>query len=154
VQTIHGFGVPDPRCTPGAFNPTLTLEILKNPLFRTGCVRDCVTSGQQKQVTYGWYGITHPQGNQGAGQTCELDHLVPLEMGGADTLANIWPQCGPDGVALADRFFKQKDLVENYLTAMVKGGQMQLAPAQIAIATDWTQFLDAAKKWCAPSGCN
>ena len=60
-------------------------------------------------------------------QVCELDHLVPLELGGADTLDNIWPQCGPNGVGLHERYFKLKDMVENYLTApMVKAGRMDL----------------------------
>jgi hypothetical protein len=82
-----------------------------------------------------------------------LDHLVPLEMGGADTIENIWPQCGPTGGTLWQRYFKQKDVVENYLTALVKSGNMDLAEAQRQIARDWTQFLDAAKGWCATHRC-
>jgi hypothetical protein len=74
-------------------------------------------------------------------------------MGGADTIANIWPQCGPAGGALRQRYFKQKDVVENYLTAQVKNGNMDLAQAQKEIAQDWTQFLDAAEGWCASHTC-
>ena len=74
-------------------------------------------------------------------------------MGGADTIANIWPQCGPVGGALRQRYFKQKDVVENYLTAQVKAGNMDLAEAQKEIARDWTQFLDAAEGWCARNRC-
>jgi hypothetical protein len=55
-----------------------------------------------------------------------LDHLVPPELGGADGLGNIWPECGPEGVALDDRFFKRKDHVENYLAEQVRDGQMSL----------------------------
>ncbi len=44
-----------------------------------------------------------PDEQLGASQTCELDHVVPLEIGGADTLDNIWPQCGPKNVVLAKR---------------------------------------------------
>ena len=73
-----------------------------------------------------------------------------LEMGGADTLDNIWPQCGPKGVNLNDRYFKQKDLVENYLTAQVKSGAMDLETARHKIAADWTQFLAAAKQSAPP----
>jgi hypothetical protein len=47
--------------------------------------------------------------------TCEKDHFVPLEMGGADTLDNIWPQRGPSGATGLNRYFKQKDSVETYL---------------------------------------
>ena len=70
------------------------------------------------------------------------DHLVPLGIGGADTLDNIGPQCGPAGASLDRRYFKQKDMVENYLAAQVKAGNMNLKDAQQGIATDWTQYLD------------
>ena len=59
-------------------------------------------------------------------------------MGGADTIENIWPQCGPADSALRQRYFRQKDVVENYLTAQVKAGNIDLAEAQKQIARDWT----------------
>jgi hypothetical protein len=107
-------------------------------------------------VTYGQYGIPHPTNNQGPNQVCELDHLVPLELGGADTLDNIWPQCGPNQVALAKRYFKQKDMVESYLANQVKTGRMDLGKAQAAIAADWTQFAGVAANFCSqnPKKCN
>jgi hypothetical protein len=142
----NGFPLPDPDCTPGAENPTVTLDVLRNPAFRTGCIRNCASTESQKRVTYGWYSIPSPANNTGTTQTCELDHLVPLELGGADTLDNIWPQCGPDGVSLNDRYFKQKDLVEDYLTGQVKSGAMDLETARHQIAKDWTKFLPAAKQ--------
>ncbi len=52
---------------------------------------------------------------------------MPLEMGGADTIENIWPQCGPVGGTLRQRYFKQKDVVENYLTARVKAGSIWIS---------------------------
>jgi hypothetical protein len=150
VRIKNGYALPDPKCTPGAVNPTLTLEVLQNKAFRTGaCVRDLATSPQQKNLTYSWYGIAQPAGNIGKNQTCEKDHLISLELGGADTLDNLWPQCGPDGVPLPSRFFKEKDLVENYLAAMVRDGSIPLAQAQHGIAQDWTQYIDDAKKWYA-----
>jgi 5-methylcytosine-specific restriction endonuclease McrA len=63
-------------------------------------------------------------------QTCELDHLVPLYLGGADTLDNVWPQCGPKGVALDDRYFKEKDKVEYSPDRQVRQGKLDLATAQ------------------------
>ena len=138
TRISHDYPVPDPACTPGATNPTVTLAMLRSPDFRTSCVRNKATSEHEKAVTYRWYGIAHPAHNQGARQTCELDHLVSLELGGADTLDNIWPQCGPMGAALRARFFKQKDAVENYLAARVRDGTMPLGAAQRGIAEDWT----------------
>lgn len=155
VTKHNGFPTPDPACTPGAINPTVTLDVLKNPAFRTGCVRDCSTSLSAKGKTYDSYGIAHPANNVGANQTCELDHLVSLELGGADTLDNIWPQCGPKNAALAKRYFKQKDQVENFLAAKVRDevtDPKQLLIFQKEIASDWTQFLPEAKKWCGQKG--
>ena len=146
VGTSHGLPTPDPSCTPGAVNPTLTLDVLKDARFKTGCVRDKATTPSEKHDTYDWYGIPAPKNNTGKSQVCELDHLISLELGGADTLDNIWPQCGPSHRALKNRYFKQKDMVENYLAAQVRVGAIPLGEAQKGIATDWTQYLDDAKK--------
>lgn len=143
----NGYPIPDPACTPGAYNSTLTLAVMKDRRFRTGCVRNQATSEEEKGVTYHWYRITKPAHNIGAAQTCELDHFISLELGGADTLDNIWPQCGPGGARGIKRYFKQKDTVENYLASQVRAGKMPLRDAQQGIARDWTQYLDAAKKW-------
>jgi len=152
LRMSDGFPLPDPACTPGAINPTVTTEVLQDPNFRTMCIRSQATSEAQKASTYQWYGTPHPTQNTGANQTCELDHLISLELGGADTLDNIWPQCGPDGVALSERYFKRKDGVENYLAKQVREGKMTLGDAQRGIAEDWTQFL-AASEGCEGSAC-
>jgi hypothetical protein len=152
TRMSNGIPLPDSNCTPGAVNPTLTVDVLRDPDFRTCCVRSHTTTEQQKAGTYKWYSIPHPSNNTGPTQTCELDHLISLELGGADTLDNIWPQCGPPGVSLPDRYFKQKDMVENFLAKQVKAGKIDLADAQKRIADDWTQFLDEAKK-CTSGGC-
>ena len=141
LQVRDGLPLPDPKCTPGAVNPTVTLAVLRDRSFRTGCVRNCLTSQRDRSATYRRYGIQHPRGNSGQNQICELDHLVPLEM------------CGPAGGPLRERYFKQKDVVENYLTARVKAGNMDLAEAQKDIARDWTRFLTIAKGWCATRRC-
>lgn len=150
VRINDGYPVPDPFCTPGGINPTVTADILRDPAFSTTiCTRNNATTATQKNGTYKWYSIPHPSNNKGASQTCELDHFVPLELGGADTLDNIWPQCGPPGVALPMRYFKQKDMVENYLAAQVKARSIDLSDAQYGIARDWTRYLHAAKQYYA-----
>lgn len=153
TRVSNGFPLPDPSCTPGAVNPTLTVDVLRNPDFRTGCVRSDATTEEEKATTYNWYGIAHPAHNSGATQTCELDHLISLELGGADTLDNIWPQCGPDGVTLSKRYFKMKDTVENYLAKQVKDGNLGLDKVQKGIATDWTQYLPDAQNACPGGRC-
>ena len=145
VQIRNGFPVPDPRCTPGGVNPALTVETLRGPSWRTRAIRNCATSESQKHIAYRWYGVHKPRVNSNENQVCELDHLVPLELGGADDFGNIWPECGPDNVALRERYFKRKDRVENYLAAQVRSGRMSLDAAQRGIATDWTQYLKKAE---------
>jgi hypothetical protein len=65
---------------------------------------------------------------------------------------NILPECGPSAVVLEDIYFKIKDRVENYLADEVKLGRMPLAAAQRGIASDWTQYLDAANPYFAAGG--
>ena len=63
----------------------------------------------------------------------ELDHLIPLELGGCpDCQENLWlePYGPPPGA-------RQKDRVENFLHREVCSGAMPLEDAQKAIASDW-----------------
>lgn len=74
-------------------------------------------------------------------EACEVDHIVSLELGGADTEANLFPQPYnmPDGMGA-----HAKDRVENYLHNQVCYHSYPLAEAQKKIATDWYQvYLDA-----------
>ena len=154
TRISNGFPIPDPNCTPGAFNPTMTIDVLRDRSFTTRCIRDAATTSEEKRTTYTWYDLELPAHNSGESQVCELDHLISLELGGADTLDNIWPQCGPDGASLPQRFFKEKDTVENFLAMQVREGRMDLSQAQKAIATDWTQFLDEARRACPEGRCS
>jgi hypothetical protein len=137
----NGMGLPDPTCSPGAINPTLTIDVLLNPAFRTGMVRDKLTSAAAKRRVYVWYGISKPRGNTGPNQICELDHVVDLASGGADSLENIWPECGDPNAPVGEREFKTKDrFAEHDVMRLIKGGA-DLADTQRLIAADWTQFL-------------
>lgn len=152
TQMRNGYPVPDPRCTPGGINASVTADVLRNPAWKTAGTRNCQESEAEKHATYKWYGLQKPHVNSGQNQICELDHLVPLELGGADGLGNIWPECGPDAVTLNNRYFKIKDHVENYLSDEVKAGRMSLDVAQQGIASDWTQYLADAERYCASGG--
>ena len=77
-----------------------------------------------KDAVYAAYGITSRSARQ-----YEIDHLVPLEVGGNNTRANLWPQITPG--------FAEKDAVENELHAAVCSGRVPLATAQARIAHDW-----------------
>ena len=73
------------------------------------------------------YGVT------GSIHDYELDHLIPLELGGCpDCETNLWPQ--PRNVFPGAA---EKDEVENYLHREVCSGALALAEAQREIAVDW-----------------
>jgi hypothetical protein len=109
-------------------------------------VRDKVTSEAQKEAVYGWYGLKKPPHNNGANQTCELDHVADLGAGGADTLDNIFPQCQrpiDPPVPVGQRWFKIKDAnAEHQMIAALKAGETdeQLREQQKRIAADWTDL--------------
>jgi hypothetical protein len=90
-------------------------------------VRDVTTSKRNK--VYGEYGITtHTSGEY------EVDHLISLELGGSNDIANLWPEA-----ANPTPGFHEKDTVENYLHAQVCNGSISLADAQQKVATGWLQ---------------
>jgi hypothetical protein len=146
TRMSNGYPLPDPHCTPGGINPSVSISVLKNANWTTRCARNCWTSEADKHFSYRWYGIRKPSVNSDENQICELDHLVPLELGGSDALANIWPQCGPGSMVLTQPYFRVKDQVERYLATEVRSGRMDLAVAQRKIAEDWTQFISESNR--------
>src|ERR1019366_6238282 len=40
----NGYPVPDPRCTPGGINATVSAKVLTDPQWRTRCIRNCESS--------------------------------------------------------------------------------------------------------------
>src|SRR6266568_7670322 len=119
----HG-GLPDSACTPGAIFPNATVQQICTPGYSSS-VRNVPTS--EKDQAYAEYGIF----SHSAGQY-EVDHLVSLELGGSNDIANLWPEA-----ASPKPGFHEKDKVENYLHAQVCSGAISLQQAQIEIATNW-----------------
>jgi len=64
--------------------------------------------------------------------TNEIDHLISLELGGADEITNLWPQPYDQHPGA-----HEKDAVENWLHRQVCTGKMELQEAQRLIASDW-----------------
>jgi hypothetical protein len=116
---------PDAACTPGAVFASSTLEQICQSGY-TKTVRNVST--KTKKQLYAAYGIAYPQPTG----TYEADHLIPLELGGSNAVANLFPEA-----AAPQPGFKEKDLVENYLHQQVCDGLMPLPRAQEAIAHDW-----------------
>jgi hypothetical protein len=140
-------GLPDPNCTPGAVieGEGEDEEMVCSSSFKTRSARDSGTSREQKQGLYRRYGIPHPRHNSGSTQVCEIDHLVPLELAGADTMENLWPECSPGYEGWEGPGFKDKDSFENWLWNQVcVQRSMTLADAQQAIATNWRRHWERA----------
>jgi hypothetical protein len=118
---------PDPRCTPGGIDPAVTQANIDSTICQSGytaTVRppEAQTEAFKFNDAYPAYGI--PSGTE-----TELDHLVPLELGGDNDEANLWPEVPPSP--------NPKDSVEDALNRAVCDGRVSLASAQIAIAQDW-----------------
>lgn len=117
--------LPDPVQTPGQVRTTDRASVCSGG--STKQYRH--TTEQMKRDVCLAYGLEpHCEGRE----KNEIDHLISLELGGADTEANLWPQ----------PYFQhpgahEKDEVENWLHKQVCQGRMTLTDAQQQIATDW-----------------
>jgi len=115
--------LPDPQLTPGAVLTTDLSKICQPSYTKT--VRH--TPGALKREVYAEYGIEPNSGRY------EVDHLIPLEIGGADVRENLWPESydpQPWNAAV-------KDKLENYLHVEACAGHIPIEQAQKEIAEDW-----------------
>lgn len=133
----HGYlPLPDPYCTPGAYNPDVT----QSSIHSTICVSGW-TSTVRPPTSY-----TNPLKAQGIidygysdtnMSDYEEDHLVPLELGGAPRDPdNLWPE-----PHYGSPTAYTKDGVETKLKNAVCAGKITLSSARSAIRTDWTTAL-------------
>lgn len=121
---------PDPHLTPGVADPAVTQANIDATICvhgYTARVRNVPES--VKRAVFAEYGIDP----HGPGAPFEIDHLISLELGGANVVPNLWPQSyvtQPWNAHLKDR-------LENRLHALVCARKLPLAEAQRAIASDW-----------------
>ncbi len=69
------------------------------------------------------------------GRTLEIDHIISLELGGSNDIANLFPERASPAPG-----YKIKDKLENKLHDLVCSGQMTLSSARVGIATDWQRL--------------
>lgn len=125
--------LPDPACTPGAVFPDATVAKICEPGYSKN-VRDVPTS--VKDQVYAEYGIaSHSPGEY------EVDHLVSLELGGSNDIANLWPEPADPRPG-----FHEKDKVENYLHDQVCNHAMPLSDVQATIANNWLSIYEQMPK--------
>lgn len=158
--TIHGHcsyrdkgQLPDPRCTPGSIDPIVTQSDIRSTI----CKKNWTTTVRPPEAQTETFKYDHAYPAYGTPQSekTELDHLVPLELGGSNDATNLWPEYPPSP--------NPKDKVEDALNAAVCEGRVSLAAAQNAIAANWmtaekvlgiggtasgSSAPSAAKPWC------
>jgi hypothetical protein len=118
--------LPDRACSPGAFDRGRTAAVICASTFHTSDVRSVPDSVKhQVEVEYGLEPKRY-------GNTLEIDHIISLELGGANDIANLYPELAPG--------FRVKDVLENKLHTLVCTGKMTLHTAQRRIAADWVKF--------------
>jgi len=120
--------MPDRTLTPGSWHhPPTPIEVLCQTGY-TKTVRH-VTKSTKAEVfrRYGYDPRSIDWGD------FEVDHLVALEIDGDNSVENLWPQSYHTEPLNAYR----KDVLEHRLHYLVCHGELDLATAQQAIATDW-----------------
>lgn len=125
--------IPDLSKTPGVSRPGLTKA--KICAIKWGKDARHVTSAMKKQVfdLYGYSGYDDSRCVPAGKRTCEIDHLISRELGGADVVENLWPQAygsSPWNAVL-------KDNLENRLHKGMCAGNITLAQARSMLVNDW-----------------
>jgi len=122
--------LPDHACSPGAvFTDATVAQICVSGYTKT--VRNVPTSLRKK--VFAEYGIALPV----PFGSYENDHIIPLELGGSNDIANLFPESAQPVPG-----FHEKDVVENYLNQEVCAGRVALPVAEQQIATDWIAVYD------------
>jgi hypothetical protein len=112
--------LPNPKLTPGR-------------VARTDADRRGVTAQMERKV-FARYRLPWSRRPE-----FKIDHLIPLGLGGADSIDNLWPQSLRARPYGTDR----KELLEEVLQSRIAKGQITLAQAQEQIRTDWIDaFID------------
>jgi hypothetical protein len=127
--------VPDPKLTPGDSSP-VTVQDLCVPGYSRK-VRD--VPAEMKREVYREYSVTsHDPGDY------EVDHLIPLELGGSDSIKNLWPESHRTRLGTP----KLKIVWKAKLHELVCSGRLDLKTAQQAIVANW---IEAYKLYVSPN---
>jgi hypothetical protein len=113
---------PDRRCSPGAYYARLTKAALCSPGFHSSKLQHLTAAAKRAvEVEYGLTGSSR--------SALTIDHIVPLELGGSNNVANLYPQRPP--------VHQLKQTLDSTLAARVCQGLISLGAARRQIAVNW-----------------
>ncbi len=129
---------PDPKLTPGEIATNDIALVCKQGY--SASVRK--TTQEMKNQVYRAYKIKNRNG-------LKIDHLVPLSLGGADTIKNIWPSDFKAGKYNA----AAKDRLELKVREMVCRREISVTEGQKLFLTNWQAAYDlyCPKRAACPS---
>src|SRR5262249_2739248 len=118
--------LPDRDCSPGAYYSRLTKHVICGTHFHTGAIRNVPQSEKFRvEREYGMSAAYY-------GRSIEIDHIVPLELGGSNAISNLFPEPGSGHAN-----YHVKDEVEDRAKAMVCDGHLSLRGARRGFARNW-----------------
>jgi hypothetical protein len=126
--------IPDLSKTPGRSRLGLSRDAIC--AIKWGKDERHVSAAMKRQVfkLYGYSGYADARCVADAhGRTCEIDHLISRELGGADELANLWPQA----YGTTPWNARLKDKLENRLHRELCAGRIDLNAARGMLVNDW-----------------
>jgi hypothetical protein len=133
--------LPDSTKTPGDILPVTATDICVPGYSKR--VRNVPID--VKRRVYALYNVPYVRG------AYEVDHLISLELGGSNSIKNLWPEPYNVGGQYAGWGARTKDLVEDALHREVCSGRLSLREAQDMIAHDW---ISAYKRYVGPAPDN
>jgi hypothetical protein len=117
---------PDAKVTPGD-GVIIAIDLMCLPGY--GKDKSSISEATKKKV-YAAYGLVYPDDDG----KYAIDHLVPVQLGGLNSMKNLWPQAVKPVPG-----FNEKNKAEDYLYAQVCAGKISQAEAQQQIKKDWVK---------------
>ena len=118
--------LPDPVVTPGE---ALNLSLPETKKIASGPGHLSNLSAEVKRAVFGGYGLSVDERNY------EIDHLIPLSLGGVNSTKNLWPHSRKGSFWTVEK----KVALEKRLYRLVRSGRLPLLTARQEIASNWAK---------------